>query len=82
MLKTPKLFNKSLSESFVKSKRLDAEYYQDKYDSFEKAIRNYHNGYSTLNNFSRTFQINVLKFTRIFICRNRRYKRRNRRRFL
>lgn len=42
---------KSLSESFVKSKRLDAEYYQDKYDSFEKAIRNYHNGYSTLNNF-------------------------------
>lgn len=31
---------KSLSESFVKSKRLDAEYYQDKYDKLFSLIKN------------------------------------------
>ncbi|MGN0915422.1 MAG: restriction endonuclease subunit S [Succinivibrio sp.] len=42
---------KSLSDSFVKSKRLDAEYYQDKYDYFFKQIKSYKNGYDSVETY-------------------------------
>lgn len=38
---------KLLSESLKKSGRLDAEYYQPKYDNFEKHVISYGNGYTT-----------------------------------
>jgi restriction endonuclease S subunit len=38
---------KSFAESFGTSGRLDAEYYQPKYDKFEKHILHYTNGYTT-----------------------------------
>ena len=41
---------KSFSESFGSSGRLDAEYYQVKYDDVENQIISYKNGYSTLGN--------------------------------
>lgn len=46
---------KSLKDSFLSSGRLDAEYYQPKYDEIEKAIINYKYGYSELKNFIRSF---------------------------
>ena len=39
---------KSLSKSFGKTGRLDAEYYQKKYDLFFNTIKDYKNGYSTI----------------------------------
>ncbi len=36
---------KNLSESFLSSGRLDAEYYQSKYDEIESKIKNYKGGY-------------------------------------
>ncbi len=36
---------KSLSESFGISGRLDAEYYQKKYDNYEELLKSYNNGY-------------------------------------
>ncbi len=38
---------KKMSE-FLSSGRVDAEYYQPKYDEIESIIKNYHNGYDTL----------------------------------
>lgn len=38
---------KSFSESFQSTGRLDAEYYQLKYDAYEKHIKEYINGYTT-----------------------------------
>lgn len=38
---------KSFSESFGNTGRLDAEYYQPKYDDFENYVINYKNGYTT-----------------------------------
>lgn len=38
---------KTFSESFGSTGRLDAEYYQPKYDDFKKHIVNYKNGYTT-----------------------------------
>lgn len=38
---------KSFAESFGTTARLDAEYYQPKYDDFEKHVINYKNGYTT-----------------------------------
>lgn len=37
---------KGLSESFGKTGRLDAEYYQPKYDEYQSLIQNYINGYT------------------------------------
>lgn len=37
---------KTLKSSFLQSGRLDAEYYQPKYDEIEKAIKNYEGGYT------------------------------------
>lgn len=42
---------KSFSESFCKSKRLDAEYYQDKYDYFFKQIKSYKNGCNSVETY-------------------------------
>ena len=39
---------KNLSQSFMKSGRLDAEYYQPKYDFYEAKIKNYCGGYNKL----------------------------------
>ncbi len=36
---------KTFSESFLSSGRLDAEYYQSKYDEIEREIKKYHGGY-------------------------------------
>ena len=44
--KKPVLSVKPVSESFSKSGRLDAEYYQPKYDSFDKLVRMFGGGYS------------------------------------
>ncbi len=41
---------KSFKESFSITKRLDAEYYQKKYDDIELVILNYKNGFSKLKN--------------------------------
>lgn len=38
---------KLFTKSFLLSGRLDAEYYQDKYDYIEEKIRNYYGGYTT-----------------------------------
>lgn len=46
---------KSLKESFLSSGRLDAEYYQPKYEEIEKAIKNYKYGYSELKDFIKNF---------------------------
>lgn len=43
---------KSLKESFLSNGRIDAEYYQPKYDEIEKKIKEYKNGVDTVaNNF-------------------------------
>ncbi|WP_233881809.1 restriction endonuclease subunit S [Tenacibaculum piscium] len=42
---------KSFSESFGTSGRLDAEYYQPKYEKIEQAIKSYSNGFETLDAF-------------------------------
>jgi restriction endonuclease S subunit len=42
---------KSFKESFGASGRLDAEYYQKKYEFIERAIRNYINGYAEFDHF-------------------------------
>lgn len=39
---------KSFKESFLATGRLDAEYYQPKYDSYLELIKNYHNGFKKL----------------------------------
>ncbi len=41
---------KRLKESYLKTGRLDSEYYQIKYDEIENKIKNYSNGYETINN--------------------------------
>ena len=38
---------KTLSESFGKAQRIDAEYYQPKYDDYEKHVREYVGGFTT-----------------------------------
>lgn len=38
---------KSFSESYSKTGRFDAEYYQEKYDDYEKHVIEYKNGYTT-----------------------------------
>lgn len=38
---------KSFADSFKSTGRLDAEYYQPKYDDFERHVRKYKNGYTT-----------------------------------
>ncbi len=40
---------KSFSNSFAYTGRLDAEYYQPKYEFIENAVKNYYNGYNTLD---------------------------------
>ena len=40
------IVTRSLSESFFNTGRLDAEYYQQKYEKYNKLIRSYKNGYS------------------------------------
>lgn len=40
---------KSLKDSFLFTGRLDAEYYQPKYDSYLDLIKNYHNGFEKLS---------------------------------
>lgn len=44
--KNPILTIKQLSESYTKTQRLDAEYYQPKYDVYEDTIRAYQNGFT------------------------------------
>jgi len=44
--RSPVSFVKHLSETFLLSGRLDAEYYQPKYDSFDKLVRMFGGGYS------------------------------------
>lgn len=39
---------KKLSNSFIKTGRLDAEYYQPKYDEYLNLLKNYHNGFKKL----------------------------------
>ena len=39
---------KSLSDSFKQSGRLDAEYYQPKYEEYEKVVKNSSNGYAPI----------------------------------
>ena len=51
---------KTLKDSFLQSGRLDAEYYQPKYDELEKIIKNYKGGYSTIG--ESTFEINTGDF--------------------
>ncbi|MBO7598052.1 MAG: restriction endonuclease subunit S [Bacteroidales bacterium] len=41
---------KNLSESFLRSGRLDAEYYQSKYDEIEAKIKSYNGGYDFISN--------------------------------
>jgi restriction endonuclease S subunit len=41
---------KSFSESFLSTGRLDAEYYQPKYEDYLQLIRNYSNGFELLQN--------------------------------
>jgi restriction endonuclease S subunit len=45
---TPNVNIKTLSASFFATGRLDAEYYQSKYEEIENVIKNYENGYGTL----------------------------------
>lgn len=40
----------TLKESFLKTGRLDSEYYQSKYGEIEKRIKSYHGGYCKLRN--------------------------------
>ncbi len=42
---------KSFKDSFLATGRLDAEYYQKKYEDIEKAIKSYKNGWSVLDEF-------------------------------
>lgn len=42
---------KTLKESFLSSGRLDAEYYQSKYDEIETKIKKYHGGFQSLINY-------------------------------
>lgn len=46
---------KTFSESYGTTGRIDAEYYQPKYDIIEKSIRNYFNGFATLNDFTENY---------------------------
>lgn len=46
---------KSLKNSFLKTGRLDAEYYQPKYELIENKIKLYPNGYSVLDDFIEDF---------------------------
>lgn len=47
---SPNVSIKSLKESFLKTGRLDSEYYQAKYDVIENYVKNYRNGYCKLEN--------------------------------
>lgn len=51
---------KSLKESFLASGRLDAEYYQTKYDDCVKLIRNYSNGFKKLVNLCEIIDDNFI----------------------
>ena len=51
---------KSLSESFSISGRLDAEYYQPKYDAILEKIEQYHNGFFALNDICTLHDANFL----------------------
>ena len=42
---------RSLKESFLKTGRLDSEYYQAKYEKFEALIKNYKNGWDCVKTF-------------------------------
>lgn len=42
---------KQLKDSFLKSGRLDAEYYQPKYDEIETNVRDYKNGYKQVKDY-------------------------------
>lgn len=46
--KTPNFTIKTLKESFLKTGRLDSEYYQDKYEKNERVIKDYKNGFCNL----------------------------------
>lgn len=46
---------KSFKESFGATGRLDAEYYQPKYEAITKAIKDYKNGFSTLESFIKNY---------------------------
>jgi len=48
---TENINSKSFKESFLATGRLDAEYYQPKYEEIESAIKKYKFGYSELNSF-------------------------------
>ena len=41
----------TLKESFIKTGRLDAEYYQSKYEDIERFIKNYKGGYGIVSDF-------------------------------
>ncbi|WP_139471131.1 restriction endonuclease subunit S [Campylobacter armoricus] len=48
--KSPNISIRTLKESFLKTGRLDSEYYQSKYEDIEKFIKSYPNGYDSFSN--------------------------------
>ncbi|EKH7239325.1 restriction endonuclease subunit S [Campylobacter coli] len=48
--KSPNISIHTLKESFLKTGRLDSEYYQSKYEDIEKFIKSYPNGYDSFSN--------------------------------
>jgi type I restriction enzyme S subunit len=46
---------RTISNSFLKTNRLDAEYYQIKYDDIEEKIKNYRNGYTHLKTYIHSY---------------------------
>lgn len=51
---------KTLSESFLSSGRLDAEYYQSKYDEIRNRLKSYYNGYLNLFEIANTYRGNFI----------------------
>ncbi|EAL3631685.1 restriction endonuclease subunit S [Campylobacter coli] len=47
---SPNISIHTLKESFLKTGRLDSEYYQSKYEDIEKFIKSYPNGYDSFSN--------------------------------
>ncbi|EJA9823268.1 restriction endonuclease subunit S [Campylobacter coli] len=47
---SPNISIRTLKESFLKTGRLDSEYYQSKYEDIEKFIKSYSNGYDSFLN--------------------------------
>ncbi|EDA4338587.1 restriction endonuclease subunit S [Campylobacter coli] len=47
---SPNISIRTLKESFLKTGRLDSEYYQSKYEDIEKFIKSYPNGYDSFSN--------------------------------